>query len=389
MIFPARPRMVRFSAAIGLLALAGACTGPMDFDQRGVLGGFSTTDAALSATSDRPKPDARGVITYPTYQVVVSRRGETPSGIARRLGIDATDLARYNGVGEDVTLRSGEVLALPHKIAGGDNVDIASLAGAAIDAAPDTTPVATTTLPPAKPAPVSGPEPLRHKVARGETAYTISRLYQVPVKSLAEWNGLGPDLGVHEGQVLLIPLASQKPPATATVASATAAAPAATVTRPGQGSPTPLPPSASTPLPDEVIAPATEVETVDSPVGPPSKPSTSRMGFPVKGNIIRAYSKGKTEGIDIAAEPGSPVKASADGTVAAITEDADQVPIIVVRHPGNLLTVYANVDKIRVKKGDKVKRGQELAVLRTGKDAYVHFEVRDGFDSVDPMPYLE
>jgi murein DD-endopeptidase MepM/ murein hydrolase activator NlpD len=151
-----------------------------------------------------------------------------------------------------------------------------------------------------------------------------------------------------------------------------------------------LPPSASTPLPDEVIAPAAEVEpVVATPVGPPSKPSTSRMAFPVKGNIIRAYSKGKTEGIDIAAEPGSPVKASADGTVAAITADADQVPIIVVRHPGNLLTVYANVDKIRVKKGDKVKRGQELAVLRTGKDAYVHFEVRDGFDSIDPMPYLE
>ncbi len=382
MIFPVRPRMVHFSAVIGLLALS-ACTGPMDFDQRGVLGGFSTADAALSATTNRPKPDARGVITYPTYQVVVSRRGETPSGIAKRLGIDGTELARYNGVGEDVTLRSGEVLALPHKIAGGDGVDIASLAGAAIDASPDTTPVVTTTLAPAKAAPVSGPEPLRHKVARGETAYTISRLYQVPVKSLAEWNGLGPDLEVREGQVLLIPLGSQNPPAKP------AAATAATVTQPGQGSPTPLPPSASTPLPDEVIAPAAEVEPVVNPVGPPSKPSTAEMDFPVKGNIIRAYTKGKTEGIDIAAAPGSPVKAAADGTVAAITSDADQVPIIVVRHADNLLTVYANVDKIKVKKGDTVKRGQQLAVLRPGADAYVHFEVRDGFDSVDPMPYLK
>ena len=66
-----------------------------------------------------------------------------------------------------------------------------------------------------------------------------------------------------------------------------------------------------------------------------------------------------------------------------------QVPIIVVRHPDNLLTVYANVGGIKVKKGDKVKRGQKLAELRGGDDAYVHFEVREGFDSIDPSPYLE
>ena len=41
---------------------------------------------------------------------------------------------------------------------------------------------------------------------RGETAYTIARLYNVSAKSLAEWNGLGPDLAVREGQYLLIPV---------------------------------------------------------------------------------------------------------------------------------------------------------------------------------------
>ena len=80
--------------------------------------------------------------------------------------------------------------------------------------------------------------------------------------------------------------------------------------------------------------------------------------------------------------------AAADGTVAAITASADQVPIIVVRHADNLLTVYANVDRIKVAKGDTVKRGQQIAQLRGGDNAYVHFEVREGFDSVDPTPYL-
>ena len=65
------------------------------------------------------------------------------------------------------------------------------------------------------------------------------------------------------------------------------------------------------------------------------------------------------------------------------------MPIVVVRHPDNLLTVYANVSGITVKKGASIKRGQKLAQLRDGDNAYVHFEVRNGFESVDPMPYLE
>ena len=52
------------------------------------------------------------------------------------------------------------------------------------------------------------------------------------------------------------------------------------------------------------------------------------------------------------------------------------------------MTVYANVTDVQVQKGDSVRRGQGLAKLRTGNDAYVHFEVRNGFDSVDPLPYL-
>ncbi len=404
-----RPRATPALVGVALLVL-GACEQPLDYDLRGGFGGFSTANAAANATTARPRPDARGVISYPTYQVAVVRRGETASDVAGRLGVNGDQLASYNGVGPDVTLRAGEVLALPDKIdAGGGNVDIASLAGAAIDASPDTTPVTTAPL---KPVPVQpGPEPVRHKVARGETAYTISRLYQVPVKSLAEWNGLGPDFALREGQVLLIPIASQRPPRgagapTATVAStsagaatgtttettAVAAAPA-TTSQPGEGTPTPTPPSATTPLPTEPVAPAAvtaaETAAVVNPIGAPSQPSSAAMAFPVKGNIIRAYAKGKTDGIDIAAAPGTAVTAAADGTVAAITSDADQIPIIVVRHPDNLLTVYANVDKITVKKGDKIKRGQKLAVLRPGDDAYVHFEVREGFDSVDPLPYLE
>ena len=112
------------------------------------------------------------------------------------------------------------------------------------------------------------------------------------------------------------------------------------------------------------------------------------MIFPVRGDIIRDYAKGQNDGIDIAASPGTAVKAAAAGVVAAITKDTNGVPIIVIKHPDNLLTVYSNIDNVTVTKGDSVSRGQKLAEIRREGTAALHFEVRDGFDSVDPNDYL-
>ncbi|WP_170402698.1 M23 family metallopeptidase [Ruegeria arenilitoris] len=369
------------TAMVAALVLAG-CEGPLDYDLRGQVGGFSTTPAAQSATTNRPAPDSRGVITYPTYQVAVAQRGDNVAAVAARVGLPEAELARFNGLKPTDQLREGEVLALPRSVgAGAGNVDIASIATTAIDQAPDTGGVRVTNLEPAKPAPVtSTDEPIRHKVKRGETVYTISRLYQVPVDALAEWNGLGSDFAVREGQFLLIPVKNQAAPR-----QAAAAAPTAT-TEPGQGSPTPTPPSATQPLPDEKVAPLTPAPDVTAEA--PTNSSSSALALPVTGKIIRPYAKGKNEGIDIAGSPGASVKAAEAGTVAAITADADQIPIIVVKHTNDLLTVYANVENISVKKGDRVSRGQSIAKLRGGENAYVHFEVRKGFESVDPETYL-
>lgn len=379
----------RLFGAVATAALLAGCSEPLDYDLRGQIGGFSTTNAARNITAVRPKPDARGVISYPNYQVAIAQRGDTVTDVAARVGLPASELAKYNGIDATVPLREGEVIALPRRVAEpAGTLDIATLAGDAIDASPDTSQVQTSALPPASkpiitPAPnaAARPEPLRHKVVRGETAYTISRLYNVSVKSLGEWNGLGSDFAIREGQYLLIPVAGANAPARS-------AAAATTVTEPGSGSPTPTPPSATAPLPDEKVA-AKAPEPPKTDVGAPTRTSSAAMAFPVQGKIIRTYSKGRNDGVDISGSPGASVTAAANGSVAAITQDADQVPIVVIRHPDNLLTVYANVDKIAVKKGDTIKRGQKLAQLRSGDNAYVHFEVRNGFESVDPMPYLE
>lgn len=401
------PRTVLTLGFLPALAVLSACETPLDYDLRGQVGAFNTAQAAQSATELRPTPDARGLITYPNYQVAVARRGDTVADVATRIGLPVREIARLNGVKTNDVLRKGEVLVLPRRApdtvaqpstgtANPGGVDIASLAGTAIEAAPLTSPnpgsVTTIELeegpkPAAKPARVqAGPEPIRHKVTRGETAYTISRLYQVPVKSLAEWNGLGAGFSVREGQTLLIPLKDQTAPQVQE-------APAPVTSAPGEGSATPQPPSAAKPLPTEAIKPAAEAAAKPLPsvkVDEPTQKTDSAMGYPVQGKIIRAYAKGKNDGIDIAGTPGGPVQAAEGGTVAAITEDSNKIPILVLRHDNNLLSVYANVQGIRVRKGERVDRGQTIATLRqeNADEAYVHFEIRDGFESVDPLPYL-
>ncbi|MEL7093503.1 MAG: peptidoglycan DD-metalloendopeptidase family protein [Pseudomonadota bacterium] len=390
------PRRVPLILSSCSLALISACTEPLDFDLRGLSGGFSTSQAAQTATEDRPRPDNRGVISYPNFQVAVARRGDTLSDVASRVGLPADELGRFNGIAPDVSLRAGEVIALPRRVAEPSpatgasstgpirppSVDVTTLAGNAIDNAaptPASEPVTRTPLP------QTGQEPIRHKVERGETAFTIARLYNVPAKSLAEWNGLGADFAVREGQFLLIPVARVAAPSRPRNPDAT--------TAPGEGSPTPTPPSATEALPVDEATTAAPAPVPDKPVadvGTISDTPKAQFALPVAGSIIRPYAKGRNEGIDIKAAPGTAVGAAAAGTVAAITQSAEGVPIIVVRHENNLLTVYANVADVKVAKGDRVRRGQPIAALRNGADdAFVHFEVRDGFDSVDPTPFLE
>lgn len=401
--------MIKILGLTTALASVGACTKTnFDWDMRKPGVTLDTSDAAQAVTGNRPTADARGVISYPTYQVAVAQRGDTVSSVATRVGVNPNELASFNALKPQDPLRVGEVLALPRRVAtaglaplpGGQTqgaiiggpiqtqgIDVTTIASGAIDKAAGS--------PTAKPAgwqtgaqPVSnapGVEPVRHQVARGETAFTIARTYNISARSLADWNGLNADMAVREGQFLMIPVAQQ-------AAAKPAAAPV--VTQPGTGTPTPLPPSAKTPLPAQDEAAASTAKPQGTPESPDlgsqrTAVSAAKFAMPVSGQIIRGYVKKKNDGVDIAARAGTPVQAAADGTVAAITKDTDQVPILVIKHADGILTVYAGIDAVTVAKGARVTRGQTIAKVRSADPAFLHFEVRKGFDSVDPMPYLQ
>lgn len=352
-------------ATVSLIALAG-CSRPIDLDLRSLGDGFSTTEAAQNVAA-RPTPDSRGVISYPSYQVAMARRGDTVADVAARLGLDANALAHHNALQAQTPLRAGELLALPGRVG----------------AAPGGGTVTATPLP-------SGREPLRHSVTRGETAYSIARLYDVPIQALAQYNGLAADMAVRPGQTLLIPVAGGSP--TSEVAPTTA---------PGTGSPTPVPPSASTALPAQTPAPVSAGTTTTSAPAPaptpapqpaptttPASAPSAQMVMPVSGPIIREYTRGRNDGIDISAAAGAAVKAADAGTVAAITQNTNGAQIVVIKHSGELLTVYVNLTDLTVSKGSTVARGQTIGKVAAGDPPSLHFEVRKGLESADPADYL-
>jgi len=365
---------------VALSAVSGCNTSDFDMDLR--QNQYGTSDAARGVLEKRPKPDSRGIITYPNYQVAIAKFGDTLEILANRIGVDAQSLANYNGVKTSETLRPGEVIALPGKIAEVEAdpskglIDVAEIAENALD---DPSPSSEAATPPKEQKTTLSSEPIRHKVKRGETAFTISRLYNVSIRSLAEWNALDADFTIREGQFLLIPLTNMPPPTKEAVVKPPE--------KPGEGSVTPTPPSAKKPLPKNDTSEETPAVVNDAPKV--AAPTGGRFAYPVNGKIIREYVKNKTDGIDLSAAPGSTIVAAQAGTVAAITADADQVPIVVIKHADNILTVYANVADISVSKGTAVSRGQPIGKVRNGNPAYLHFEVRNGFESVDPMDYLK
>jgi murein DD-endopeptidase MepM/ murein hydrolase activator NlpD len=401
-------------ASASALALLAACTdGPMDVDLRGGMGGIDTSDAIKAAAAPRPEPDNRGVISYPSYQVAVSMRGDTVADVAARVGIGAAALASYNGLKSDDVLRAGEVLVLPSRVSEPSpstgaissgpirpisDIDITELAGAALDRneVPADANAATLGQGTAMQVlPQTGLEPIRHRVERGETAFTIARLYNVSIRSLADWNGLDADFTIREGQYLLVPVIPRAgetdrtdvytPPVA--VAETRVTTPAVTETVPITESVSETKTAEETP---EQQTTSTAQETVSTPqTTTATQASGGRLGYPVQGEILKPYVKGVNEGVDIAATAGSDVRAAESGTVGAIVQDTNGVDIIVIKHTGNLLTVYTHVDNPTVVKGDRVSRGQVIGKVRAGSPSFVHFEVRLGSDSVDPMDYLK
>jgi murein DD-endopeptidase MepM/ murein hydrolase activator NlpD len=123
-------------------------------------------------------------------------------------------------------------------------------------------------------------------------------------------------------------------------------------------------------------------------------------GWPVQGNITSPFGyrihpqKGTREmhtGLDIAAQPGSPVRATADGVVSFEGWNGGSGKLVVIEHGFGYSTCYAHNKKILVTVGQKVKRGDVIALVgSTGNSTgpHSHYEVWIDREPADPVTYL-
>ena len=100
-------------------------------------------------------------------------------------------------------------------------------------------------------------------------------------------------------------------------------------------------------------------------------------------------------GVDLAAEPGTPVTAAADGEVYTVYEDEQMGMTVVIRHDGGYTTHYASLaDGVPVNAGDKVKLGQTIgfvgntALMESALGEHVCFRVTCAGETVDPADFL-
>ncbi len=123
-------------------------------------------------------------------------------------------------------------------------------------------------------------------------------------------------------------------------------------------------------------------------------------GFPAWGRLTSHYGKREDPfdaeihfhpGVDIAAGPGTPIRATADGMVSHSGWAGNSGNVVVLEHGRGFSTIYAHNARNVVKAGQRVKRGDILGYVgSTGRStgSHVHYEVWQNGRRVDPQKFL-
>jgi len=231
------------------------------------------------------------------------------------------------------------------------------------------------------------PKPRRHTVQRGETIYGISRQHEVALSRLVQFNGIKPPYTIIVRQVLRLPDSVASPNAAQTAQTPRARAPRPPASN--SAKPVATPPSRGSSVTVAAKPPRAAI---------PKPPPLSKRKFllPVRGRLLSRFgSKGRglrNDGVNIAAPRGTPVRAVENGIVVysgnALLGFGNMV---LLRHANGFMTAYAHNEVISVSRGDTVRRGQVIATVGSSGNVsspQLHFEIRKGKRAIDPLKYL-
>ena len=328
-------------------------------------GPLPTRDSIPQVTYNKPeptrsKPHRRNAASGRMIEV---SQGQTLYGIAKSYGVNVADIKTVNNL-QSNSVRLGQKLIIP--VQGGHQ---------------QTAYVAPTRAPAANNARRVRTEPIArnrntgrvYRVARGDSLYGIARRHGMTTAELAQINGIRQSSPLRPGQTLSVTKGGELAPARNAAKPANQA-----ISAPRQVARLPQKPTVSRPLPK------------------PKARAAGRFRWPVEGRIISRFGS-KTngthnDGVNLAVPAGTSVRAAENGVVAySGNELKGYGNLILVRHANDWVSAYAHVEKILVRRGDKISRGQVIA--KSGKTGdvnrpQVHFELRKNSKPVNPLTHL-
>lgn len=195
--------------------------------------------------------------------------------------------------------------------------------------------------------------PEYHVVQGGDTIYSIAFRYGIDQRDLRAWNRIDNASLIRPGQRLRL-----SPPSSAVA---------------GGGATTPK----------------------TAPRAPPAPQPVQSVGWrwPTDGKVIASYgASAKTQsGIQIGGKRGQSVRAASGGQVVYAGSGLPGYgQLLIIKHNNDYLSAYGHNDRLLVKEGQTVKRGQPIARmgLGPGRRPLLHFEIRRRGQPVDPIPFL-
>ena len=297
---------------------------------------------------------------------VIVERGDTLYSIAKKNNTTVDDLAKINSMKTPYTLSSGQKLQI--RAAQQQTVTAAKQ-----QIQPAKTVVANQSIKRVAVKEIS--------VKKGDTLYSLSREYQIPVNDLAVMNKLSSPFTLSVGQKLKVPsLDSKEVSSQSVIATNVEQENAKTVKQ------------------ETIAQPNVKISSNPKKQLPQiSGRSSSKFSWPVRGNILSQYGAKNNglfnDGINIAAALGTAVRAAENGVVAyAGNEVKGMGNLIIIQHSDGWMTVYAHLDSMSVRRGTKVAVGDTIGKIgKTGKvdTPQLHFEIRKGTKAYNPMSYLK
>ncbi|MBA3559930.1 MAG: peptidoglycan DD-metalloendopeptidase family protein [Gemmatimonadaceae bacterium] len=124
-----------------------------------------------------------------------------------------------------------------------------------------------------------------------------------------------------------------------------------------------------------------------------------RLDWPVDGTIIYNFGRvvnpnntaTRWNGIGISAATGTPVRSVAAGKVVVAQAFGTYGPTVIVQHGGGDYSVYGSLDRLSVKEGALVSKGQTVGTVGSADpemEPHLHFEIRPEGRAVDPLGWL-